>query len=60
MKFGVMMHLSPLNLMGKNLKFQKIEKSRYLCNHLADFDEIVHYETYLFSRAYQLFKKSNY
>jgi len=55
MKFGRMMHLSPLNLMG-NQKFQnprwrtsailKVEKSRYIIRRLADFDKILHYGTF--------------
>ena len=34
----------------------KIEKSWYLQNCLANFDEILHDNTYYFSRAYRLFK----
>ena len=55
----MMMHLSPLNLMGnqkikkknQNPRWQmaailKIEKLQYLQNYLADFDEILHDDTY--------------
>jgi len=57
MIFGIVMHLRPLYLMGnqkfKNFKSNvadgvilKIEKSQYLRNRLADFDEILHDGTY--------------
>jgi len=60
MKFGTAMHISPPKLMSdqkfQNFKTQdirlqtavimKIKKSRYLHNHLADFDEILHEDTY--------------
>jgi len=58
MKFGLMMHLSPLYTYGKQkiTKFQnprwrtaailKIKKSQYLQNRLADVAEILYGDTY--------------
>jgi len=68
MKFGTAMHISPPHLMGDQSfriskskmtdgRHLKNKKLRYLHNHLADFDEILHGDTYYSSRTYSCLKK---
>ena len=65
MKFGTMMHVSAPNLIGnqklKNSKIQDVGRKIVLSHKpLADFDKILHNDTYYSPRAYQLIKKSNF